>query len=246
MIAMRWATLLVTASLALVAAGAMASDLSPSALRVMVTAVVGLLAPLFWPGIGSTASRTVLRMAAWTAALVCAAAILLRVFGHSSQPAMADLKVCGMLWLILMAAHAAAAAIEPRLRGRPLDDDSARAMAGVAVAVALALLGSLPLWLGPAGELLSARHVGAIDTALGLSPLIHLAVAAANDLLRNDWFYQHSSLAGLPFSYPGLAATAWAYAAAGLLLSLAALAWRPPRRPVDLERRIQPPTKRFR
>lgn len=244
MIVARLAMLLATAALALGAAGAMAPDLSPSALRVMVAAVVGLLAPLFWPGIAPTASRTAFRMATWTTASVCAAAILLRVFGHASQPAMPDLKVCAMLWLILMAAHAAAAAIEPRLRGQTLSEDSARAMAGVTVAASLALLGSLPLWLGPAVELLSARHERAIDTALGLSPLIHLAVAATNDLLRNDWFYQHSSLAGLSFSYPGLAATAWAYVTAGLLLTLAAVAWRPLGRPAGPEARIQPPTER--
>jgi hypothetical protein len=245
MIVARLALLLATAALALIAAGAMASDLSPSALRVMVAAVVGLLAPLFWPGIAPTASRTALRMVTWTTALVCSAAILLRVFGHASQPVMPDLEVCAMLWLILMAAHAASAAIEPRLRGRTLDDAGARAMAGVAVAVLLALLGSLPLWLGPAVELLSARQGGAIDTALGLSPLIHLAVAAANDLLRNAWFYQHSSLAGLSFSYPGLAATAWAWATAGLLLTLVAMASRPLGRPVGPEGRIQSPTERF-
>ena len=30
-----------------------------------------------------------------------------------------------------------------------------------------------------------------------MSPLTHLAVASGNDLLRNQWFYQHSNLASL-------------------------------------------------
>jgi hypothetical protein len=139
-----------------------------------------------------------------------------------------------------------AVGIESRLRIRSLDEHIARAIAGVAVVAVLALLGSLPLWLGPAAELLSARNHGAIDAALGLSPLIHLAVAAANDLLRNDWFYQHSSLAGLPFSYPGLAATAWAYAAASVFLMLVVLALRPRFRSAELAHRIEHPPEKAR
>ena len=70
-------------------------------------------------------------------------------------------------------------------------------MAGRTVALVLALLGSLPLWLGPAGELLSGRQPWIIDAIVGMSPLTHLAVASDNDLLRNEWLYQHSNLAAL-------------------------------------------------
>jgi hypothetical protein len=49
MIAMRWAVLAVATVLTLAAFGATGTDLQPSALRVAVTAIVGLLAPLFWP-----------------------------------------------------------------------------------------------------------------------------------------------------------------------------------------------------
>ncbi len=82
----------------------------------------------------------------------------------------------------------------------------AREAAGRSAAVALALLGALPLWLGPVAETLSARHDWAIDAVVGASPLTHLAVASGNDLLRNQWFYQHANLAALLFSYPGLGA----------------------------------------
>ena len=99
-------------------------------------------------------------------------------------------------------------------------------MAGRAAALALALVGSLPLWLGPACELLSGRHPWIIDAAIGISPLTHLAVASGNDLLRNQWLYQHSNLAALQFSYPGLADVAVAYAAVLLLLVLFPLASR--------------------
>ena len=55
---------------------------------------------------------------------------------------------------------------------------------------------------------------------MAVSPLTHLAVASGNDLLRNQWFYQHSNLAGLRFDYPRLAPvmTAYCLLAAVLLL----------------------------
>ena len=49
--------------------------------------------------------------------------------------------------------------------------------------------GQVTGWLGLGGE---------------LTWLNNLAVATGNDLLRNQWFYQHSNLAGLRFDYPGL------------------------------------------
>ena len=94
-------------------------------------------------------------------------------------------------------------------------------------ALGLALAGALPLWLGPAAEMLSQGRQTLIDAAVGLSPLTHLAGASGNDLLRNQWLYQHSNLATLPFSYPGVAALAGSYAAAIALLALAALVLRP-------------------
>lgn len=230
MIAARLMMLFVAASLTLVASGATAPDLQPGALRVMAGAAVGLLAPLFWPGLAATPARTAMRIAAWSAAAAVLAAMAMRVFGHPARAFVPDLRVCGMLWLMLVLAHAAAAAIEAWLRGRSVNAQGARELAGHTVVAALAAFGSLPLWLGPAGELLSARHDGAVDVVLALSPLVHLAVAADNDLLRNDWFYQHSSLAGLQYGYPGLVGTVLSYAAACALLALAALAWRPPRR----------------
>lgn len=246
MIAARWGVLFAAAWLALLAAGANAADLPAPVLRVMVAAAVGLLTPLFWPGTGATAARTVLRVAAWATAAAFLAALLLRVFGHLAQPLLPDLAVCGMLWLILVTALMVAATVEAWFGSASPGKDGAHAMAGVAVALMLALLGSLPLWLGPAGELLASRHDGAIDLIVGLSPLTHLSVAAANDLLRNDWFYAHSSLAGLQFSYPGLVATAWALAAAGLGLALLTLARRPAGHGANVAHRIEHATENTR
>lgn len=232
--------LLVAASLMLAVLGVAGTALQPSALRVAVTAVVGLLAPLFWPGIAATPARTALRIAAWSAAAAGTAAMALLALGNPAQPFSRILGSCLMLLLILLPAHAVAAALEAGLRGPSMAADSAREMAGRAVACTLALLGSLPLWFGPAAELLSRHHPWIIDAMLGISPLTHLAVASDNDLLRNQWLYQHSNLASLQFSYPGLAAPAWTYAALCGVLALIVLALRQAHRPGARATRTQP------
>ena len=231
MITARWTMLAVAALLMLAAFGA--SDLQPSALRLAVTAIVGLIAPLFWPGNAVTPTRTALRIAGWSAAAACLAAIALRIAGDTAQPFARILAACGMLLLILLVTHAAAAGLEVRWHGQSGNAETAREMAGRAAALALALVGSLPLWAGPACELLSGRHPWIIDAAIGVSPLTHLAVASGNDLLRNQWLYQHSNLAPLQFSYPGIADVAVAYAGILLLLALFPLASLRRRRPTD-------------
>jgi hypothetical protein len=231
MIAARWVTLAVAGVLMLAAFGA--TDLQPSALRVAVTATIGLIAPLFWPGNAATPARTALRIAAWSAAVACLAAIVLRIAGTSGQPLSRILAACGMLLLILLVTHVMAAGLEVRLVNQSGDAETAREMAGRAAALALAFVGSLPLWFGPACELLTGRHPWIIDAAIGMSPLTHLAVASGNDLLRNQWLYQHSNLAALQFSYPGLADLTMAYASVLLLLVLIPLAFLRRRRPID-------------
>jgi hypothetical protein len=210
-IAVRLGMLVVAALLILAAFGATSADMPPSALRVLVTTVVALLAPLFWPGNAATPARTVLRITVWSVAAACMAAIALRILGSPPQPFARLLGPCVMLVVILVLTHAVAALIEWRLRARSRDMTGAREMASRMVVMVLALLGSLPLWLGPVGELLSRRYEWIIDKLVGVSPLTHLAVASENDLLRNQWFYQHSNLAALQFSYPSLVQLAVAY-----------------------------------
>ena len=232
MIATRWIMLAVAAALVLALLGATVTDLQPSAQRVAVTAVVGLIAPLFWPGRAATPGRTALRVAVWSFAAAGMAAVPVLVAGGPRQPFAQIVAACAMLTLILLVTHAVAATIEGFIQGRSEDADGAREMAGRTAAIALALVGSLPLWLGPAAELLSGRHAWIIDAAVGISPLTHLAVASGNDLLRNQWFYQHSNLAALQFSYPSLAVLILCYAVFSLALVLVPLAARSPRRPI--------------
>jgi hypothetical protein len=222
MIAARWGLLFVATVSVLVALGATAPDMQPSALRLTVTAAVGVLAPLFWPGIGPAPARTALRIVAWSAAAACGAAVLLRILGGPVQPLPRILGACVMLMLMLLLVHALVAGLEAHLRRRYGDAPQARELAGRTVAIAAALLGALPLWLGPLGDRAARRHAWAVDAAIGLSPLTHLAVASGNDLLRNQWFYQHSNLAGLQFAYPEATGVVWCYASVLLVLALAA------------------------
>ena len=218
MIAARAAMLFGAVLIVLVAIGAADPDTQPSALRLMASAAVALLAPLFWPGVTAPRRATLFRIVVWSTAACCVAILPMVAMARAKQPLPDVLQSCAMLALILLVSHTAAAMLEGRWSQASSD---AREMAGRAVMMTLALLGSLPFWLGPAGELLSSRHPSVIDTMLGLSPLTHLAVASGNDLLRNAWLYQHTNLAGLQFDYPGLAGLAWFYIT--LLLGVVAM-----------------------
>jgi len=231
-IAARLAMLAVSVLIVLAAFGAGSEQWQPSALRLLVTAVVGLLAPLFWPGIAATVGRTAARIVGWSAAAAALAAAAQLIVGGPAQPFRPVLAACAVLMLMLALVHALVAALEMRWRRRSVDAQEAREQAGRTAATTLALLGSLPLWCGPVAELLAARHTWIVDVVVGISPLTHLAVASSNDLLRNQWFYQHSNLAGLRVSYPGFDAVAWSYATAFLVLAIIALASRRWRRPI--------------
>jgi hypothetical protein len=231
MIGARLACLTVASAVALAALGATAPELQSSARLVLVTATTGLIAPLFWPGVAATPLRTAMRVVAWSCAVTAvAAAGVLASGGPARLNPTRTVTACAMLLLILLATHAAAAWIEALMRKRTPDADAAREIGGRVAAIALALLGSLPLWLGPAAELLADRQAWIVDAVVGASPLTHLAVASGNDLLRNQWLYQRSNLAVLQFAYPTLATLTLSYAALALGLALVALAARTLRR----------------
>jgi len=223
--------LLVAALSILAASGATSAHGQPSALRVEATAVIGVLAPLFWPGRAATPWRTSLRVVAWSAAVTASAAIALLAFPAQRWADVAS--TCAMLMAILVLSHAAAAMLERRWNAPTGAAGSGRERAGRAVASALAALGTVPFWLGPAAESLSARHPGVIDVVVALSPVTHLAVASGNDLLHNSWLYEHSNLAVLPVAYPRLGALAAGYASACAVLAIVVLSSRRPRRPTS-------------
>ena len=233
MIALRLAMLGVSVLIVLAAFGTFSYHWQPSALRLLVTAVVGLLAPLFWPGSTSTAARAVARIVGWSAAAAALAVATLLIIGGPVQPFRLVLSACAVLMLMLVLVHTLVAALEMHWHRLQVDAQDAREQSSRMAVTALALLGSLPLWCGPAAELLAARHAWIVDAVVGISPLTHLAVASSNDLLRNQWFYQHSNLAGLRVSYPGFDALAGFYATACLVLALMAWFSRRSGRPIN-------------
>jgi hypothetical protein len=224
-IAARFAGLAATALLLLAALGASNPDLQPSARIVLVTAVVGLLSPLFWPGRAGTAGATSIRIIGWSlgSAVFAAAVAALSGLGPDRLPRAAP--ALAVLFLALVAVHALAATVEGVLQQRTDRPEAARESASWLATAALFTLAAAPLWLGPAAELALADRPDVVDAVVAVSPLAHLAVASGNDLLRNQWFYQHSNLAGLRFDYPRLAPvlTAYLLLAAVLLLVPAVL-----------------------
>lgn len=219
-IAARFAGLAATALLLLAALGASDADLQASARIVLVAAVVGLLAPLFWPGRAGTVRITMVRIVAWSLASAGLAAAIALISGLGVDRLPRAATALAVLFLALVAVHAVAATVEGLLQRRAAGPEAARESAAWIATAALMTLGAAPLWLGPAAELALADRPRAVDAVVAVSPLTHLAVASGNDLLRNQWFYQHSNLAGLRFDYPRLAPvmTAYCLLAAVLLL----------------------------
>lgn len=202
----------------LAASGAMSAGFQPSTRIVVVTALTALLAPFFRPDDAGRAPATAVRTAVWCVGAVVIATSAIAFTGSGGVQAPRVLHALLLLLLVLLATHAAASVIEEAMRAWTRERDGLHETATWIVVVGLAALGATPLWLGPVAELLSGGEPAAVDTIVGMSPLTHLAVASGNDLLRNQWFYQHSNLASLRFTYPTLAAIVLSYLAAILAL----------------------------
>lgn len=227
MILARGAWLAAGVVLVLLAGDGLAMDGPASAFNVMVASVVALLAPLFWPGTPGPGRRGLWLVLAWCLGATALAALLMLGL-NPRGPRVAHLAgVCGQLLLLLLAVHLLLASLLARWGGEGGLLSRGAGQAGLVLL--MALMAALPLWLGPAVQGPSAGADDAVDLLLALSPLVHLAVAAGNDLLRNGWFYEHSNLAGLPFSYPEVSKLVVVYAAACLLLSLSRLRLQRPR-----------------
>ena len=68
------------------------------------------------------------------------------------------------------------------------------------VVVGLASLFALPIWLGPITEA-AGNPMLLTNLMVAVSPLSALAVALDLDVLRTNWFYQHSALGSLRYEY---------------------------------------------
>ena len=237
--------LVVAAALVLAASGAASLDLQPSARLVMVTAVVALLAPLFWPGNAPTLGTTAMRVALWSLGIAALTTIAVSIARAAGLPMPRAVSACAVLMLILLLTHAFSSGLEALLQDATESSDSAREVATWTTSAVLALLGSAPLWLGPMAELLANGDTAVLDPVIGVSPLTHLAVASGNDLLRNQWFYQHSNLAALQWSYPGFATIILCYLAAILALALAPIVIRSTRAVAERTHSTHPTSEHF-
>ena len=68
------------------------------------------------------------------------------------------------------------------------------------VVIGLAALFGLPIWLGPIAET-AGNPMLLTNLIVAASPLSALAVALDLDVLRTNWFYQHSALGSLRYEY---------------------------------------------
>lgn len=194
------------------------ADMQSSAQRVLIAAVVALVAPLFWPGGRSSARRTAFTIIAWSFVVTFFAALLMLLLARAAYSIQSVASACGVLLLITIVTQAFAAAVQTLIASTRAEENNAREIAGRVATFALALLGSAPVWFGPAAQVAMHAYPGLIDAIIASSPLTHLAVASGNDLLRNQWFYQHSSLSGLQFSYPSLSMIVVCYIAVAVTM----------------------------
>jgi hypothetical protein len=210
-----FAALALSSLLVLASLGAVSSaDLPGSARLVLVSAVIALLSPLFWPGRAATARATAWRVVNWSLAVALLAVVASLGAGHLRHVATTG----ALLLLICATTLGIATRLESFLARRGAGAETARGVSAWLATALLAITAATPLWLGPAAELASAGRPRAIQAVVAVSPLVHIAVASGNDLLRNQWFYQHSNLAGLRFDYPRLAPVIWMYAATSFAL----------------------------
>jgi hypothetical protein len=187
------------------------AKLSPSAAVLIVTAVAVLAGLMLWPGTDPGSRVPEAWLAAWSGACAGFGALAATVLLHSRLDWSRLLSTTLVALLVLLAGLALLTLVavirSHRSAGEAREIETSR----WTVAALLALAAAAPLWAGPFAEGNLARWPQAVEATVAVSPLTHLAVAAGNDLLRNDWMYAHSSLGSLQFSYPGLPGIVTAY-----------------------------------
>jgi hypothetical protein len=184
------------------------ADTPPSSRLLLVAAVPTLLAPLFASWRSGTLRTLATHVATWafaTLIVLCATGLAVGAVPLDRLPAPL-LMALG----IVVVSHLAATCAGHLLQGAGTAPAVAREWANWLVTATLWLLAAAPLWLGPLADL-GARNGSAPTAIVAASPLVHIALAAGQDLLRTEWFYAHTSLGALQFEYPTLVTVAIAY-----------------------------------
>jgi hypothetical protein len=212
---------LVLAGTAIVAAltlGIAAPGTPPATRLLLAVAAPVLLVPLFFVEIARTSRALAAAIAGWIVATLLPGVVAVLC---GARPATAQLAPLLMVALgIVVVTRLTVSIVSRLLQAAGLDEPAAREWARWLSAAMLWLLATAPLWLGPLAALgaeAGPQRSGAIVAA---SPLVHLGVAAGQDLLRTQWWYAHTSFGSLQFDYPSLVAIARAYAATALALAV--------------------------
>jgi hypothetical protein len=121
---------------------------------------------------------------------------------------------------LVVTARLAAIIVAGALRSSSMAGTAADEWARSLVAATLWLLAAAPLWLGPLADLQAREGTAVAEAIVAASPLVHLGLAAGQDVLRTQWFYANSSLGSLQFDYPSLTSVALGYACAAAVLAL--------------------------
>ena len=206
-----------TAIVVALALGIARPDTPPATRLLLAVATPVLLVPLF----SSAVARTSKALAASIAGWVCST-LLLGVVAIlcGARPATAQLAPLLMVALgIVVVTRLAASATTRLLQAAGLDEPAAREWARWLAAAMLWLLATAPLWLGPLAALGAEAGPDRSSAIVAASPLVHLGVAAGQDLLRTQWWYAHTSFGSLQFDYPSLTAIALVYVATALALA---------------------------
>jgi hypothetical protein len=152
--------------------------------------------------------------------LLLAAAVWLSAGGWPPSRSIVPLTFAlGMVVTARLAAIAVAGALRSNSMAGTAVDEWARWL----VAATLWLLTAAPLWLGPLADLQAREGTAVAEAIVAASPLVHLGLAAGQDVLRTQWFYANSSLGSLQFDYPSLTSVALGYAFTAAVLGLFAV-----------------------
>jgi hypothetical protein len=206
-----------TAIVVALALGIAGPDTPPATRLLLAVATPVLLVPLLAGEGTRTSTALAACIAGWLGStlLLGVAAIL---FG--ARPASAQLAPLLLVALgIVVVTRLAASAMTRLLQAAGLQTPAAREWARWLAAAILWLLAAAPLWLGPLAALGADAGPARSSAIVATSPLVHLGVAAGQDLLRTQWWYAHTSFGSLQFDYPSLSTIAWAYVATALVLA---------------------------
>lgn len=213
--------LAIAAGLAILAIGIADSTASGATRLLAVVTLPALLAPLFGGAEANRLAALPSHVLAWAlGTFLLATAVWLAAGGWPPSRSIVPLLFAfGLVITARLALIVAAEVLRTLGAARDIADEWARWL----VVATLWLLTAAPLWLGPLADLQARDGTAAAEAIVAASPLVHLGLAAGQDVLRTQWFYANSSLGSLQFDYPSLTSVALGYACAAAVLALLAV-----------------------